>query len=224
MEKVQVALDKDIKELNLVGEKLKDEIKNNSKEMHEQMSCWQKDQEQYQHQLHNELMLLSDTRNNVDRVNQQIRMLILLQKKTKASQTIIQKEIKDAFKMIERMKGNLVIDEVGQDAVKVNTKNQQQRRMSMPHNRMAAKSQQQAFRHRRNTMETQESSIAGDSRPLTSTRFDGTTTAANDSVLVDHDVDQGSSLESNERKRDIEPQQIRQLTNKELMNQRIKMR
>ena len=53
--------------------------------MTDAMREWQKDQEQYQHQLHNELLLLSDARSNVTRLNEQIRLLILLQKKSKVT-------------------------------------------------------------------------------------------------------------------------------------------
>ena len=85
MIEVQNVLDKEIKENKETGEQLKEQIEINSKTMTDAMREWQKDQEQYQHQLHNELLLLSDARNNVTRLNEQIRLLILLQKKSKVT-------------------------------------------------------------------------------------------------------------------------------------------
>ena len=42
----------------------------------------------------------------------------MMQKKSKASQQNISKEIKDAYKAIERMKANLVLEELGQNVQK----------------------------------------------------------------------------------------------------------
>jgi len=84
-------------------------------------------------------LLLNDTRNNVTRLNEQIRLLIMMQKKTKASQISISKEIKESYKAIDRLKGNLVLQELGNiDTSGPAKSGSSQRKM--------AKSQQQAFR------------------------------------------------------------------------------
>ena len=73
------------------------------------------------------------------RLNDQIRLLIMMQKKSKASQQTISKEIKDAFKAIDRMKTTLIFDELGNN---VGGDRDEMRK--------AAKSQQQVHRPRRN--------------------------------------------------------------------------
>ena len=44
------------------GRQLQDNIDKTSKSMKDSMTVWQAEQEQYQHQLHTELLLLNDTR------------------------------------------------------------------------------------------------------------------------------------------------------------------
>lgn len=69
MEKVRRNLDDKVADIQDEGRELQNCIDANSREMKGQMKSWQKEQEQYQHQLHNELLLLNDTRQNVTRLN-----------------------------------------------------------------------------------------------------------------------------------------------------------
>ena len=73
---------------------------------------WQKEQEQYQHQLHNELLLLNDTRKHVTQLNEQIRTLVLIQKKARVAQKQIQEDLQEAYKDFKVLKGNLTLDDV----------------------------------------------------------------------------------------------------------------
>ena len=50
------------------------------------MTEWQKEQEQYQHSLHTELLMLHDTKSNITNLGEQIRVLTILQKKSKNDQ------------------------------------------------------------------------------------------------------------------------------------------
>ena len=83
------------------------------------------------------------------RLNEQIRLLIMMQKKSKASQQNISKEIKDAYRAIERMKANLVFEELGQSMSHQDTTEM----------RKAAKSQQQVYRNRRRNIGGQKDSF-----------------------------------------------------------------
>ena len=78
MRKIKESLDNEIKQIHVNGVKLQEDINEKSQVMKGQMLGWQKDQEQYKHQLHSELLLLNDTRDNVSKLNNQIRTLILL--------------------------------------------------------------------------------------------------------------------------------------------------
>ena len=112
MLKVKRELDSQVKDIQAEGRTLQDHIDTTSKQMRLNMLAWQKDQEQYQHQLHSELLLLNDTKQNITYLNEQIRLLIILQKKTKVSQAQISKEIKQAYKDISKLKGTVVIEEL----------------------------------------------------------------------------------------------------------------
>ena len=112
MMKVKRELDSQVKDIQAEGRTLQDNIDLHSKQQKNQMVAWQQEQEQYQHQLHNELLLLNDTRKNVTHLNEQIRLLIMLQKKTKSHQSVLQTELKDAFDAIKRIKGKLTMQEV----------------------------------------------------------------------------------------------------------------
>ena len=111
MDKVKLEFTEEVGKVQKEGLILQGNIESTSKQMKDQMTGWQQEQEQYQHQLHNELLLLNDTRQNVTHLNEQIRLLIMLQKKTKASQATIAKELKDAFDLIKKIKGNLILEE-----------------------------------------------------------------------------------------------------------------
>lgn len=89
MLKVKRELDSQVKDIQNEGHLLKEVIDSHSNKMKNQMISWQQEQEQYQHQLHTELLLLNDTRKNVTHLNEQIRLLIMLQKKSKTQQTIL---------------------------------------------------------------------------------------------------------------------------------------
>ena len=55
---------------------------------------------------------MNDTRKNVTHLNEQIRLLIMLQKKSKTHQSLIMTELKDAFKAIKKLKGKITMEEV----------------------------------------------------------------------------------------------------------------
>ena len=112
MLKVKRELDSQVKDIQNEGHVLKEVIDTHSTKMKNQMISWQQEQEQYQHQLHTELLLLNDTRKNVTHLNEQIRLLIMLQKKSKTQQSFIQNELRDAFKAIKKLKGKITMEEV----------------------------------------------------------------------------------------------------------------
>lgn len=102
----------EIRNVNKEGQKLQEEIKANSKRIQANLNQWEREQETYKHQLHNELMQLNDTRSNISHLNEQIRLIILLQKKTKANQASISSELKDAFDAIKKIKAFTTLEDL----------------------------------------------------------------------------------------------------------------
>ena len=77
----------------------------------------------------------------------------MLQKKTKASQSTIAKELQDAFKMINKIKGNLILEEMDKDLAAKQDDNTK--------NRKGAKSQQTVARPKKSSASQLNNSIDG---------------------------------------------------------------
>lgn len=82
MTKVRQKLETQVMAIQAEGKALQENIDVHTKGMEASMKSWQKEQEQYQHNLHSELLLLNDTKKNVTQLNEQIRLLVTIQKKT----------------------------------------------------------------------------------------------------------------------------------------------
>lgn len=58
-----------MQDMNRARNEIRDDLTKKTQQLKDEMLIWQKDQEQYQHQLHSEMLMLSDTRDNVARLN-----------------------------------------------------------------------------------------------------------------------------------------------------------
>ena len=57
--------------------------------------------------------MLHDTKQNISNLSEQIRVLTILQKKSKTDQNEIQRELDSAFKMLKKLKFGIFTEEMG---------------------------------------------------------------------------------------------------------------